>query len=95
MQVDYCDLCLLPMKENDCYMLSIASAKDRNYTTMEEYNACMDKLLKGIKYVCPTCKYIFDKIFELRMQNLSQLSNELLGIYNLPPKENKDEKDKK
>jgi hypothetical protein len=91
--ITYCDLCSGVIKESEYYMLSIASINDRNHTTMEEYNTCLDKLLKEIKYICPTCKKLIDEIFRLRLQNINQISLELLGIYELPSKD--DEKKRK
>jgi len=90
--ITYCDLCSGVIKEKEYYILSIAFTNDRNYTNMEEYNICLDKLLKDIKYICPTCKKLIDEIFRLRLQNINRISLELLGIYELPSKEDENEK---
>jgi hypothetical protein len=85
MHVDYCDLCGQPIKDNQHFVM-YATSQEPPIDLGETYNdyyAYLKKIEKEVKEICPTCKIIFDKIFELRLQNLSCLSNELLGIYNL------------
>lgn len=91
MQIIYCDFCSLPIKGNNYFVLSIFNAKDYNYTTEEEYLDIRDKLQKEIKHICPTCKELINEIFKLRLQNINQISLELLGIYELSPKDKNNE----
>jgi len=101
MFINYCDLCNTPLKDNNYYMLysttpDIYCPEPSNYESQTKYNEDYDnyltRLKKDVKSVCPTCKLVYDKIFELRLQNLSCLSNELLAIYNLPQYNNKKKK---
>ncbi len=91
--IPYCDTCGVPLKEGQYHILYSYDAKtpppspadytDRNLF-YREYNNYLEDMQKKAKMICPTCKMVIDKIFELRFKNLCQLSNELLGIYNLP-----------
>ena len=81
MQVNYCDLCNQPLKENDYYVLFVSTPKI--YLSGKDYFDYMEKVRKETKEICPTCKLVFDEIFKLRLQNLSQLAINLLGIYEL------------
>lgn len=88
MRVSYCDLCLAPFKENDMYMLRVSrpiTSEDIN-SYYESENAYWSKLKKEIKEICPTCKVLFDKIFELRRDNLCVLANQLQVQFDLSPK---------
>jgi hypothetical protein len=97
MIVTYCDLCGVPLKENESYFLVVCSAMntamnlDRTLTE-EDYRRYLDKIDKESqrKEICPTCKRLFDDIFKLRLQNLTEIANELLGIWKLSSKEDKD-----
>jgi len=80
MEVSYCDLCGVPLKDGEQYMLYISKPTAQEQT----YFDYLKDVKTETKDVCSTCKKIFDYIFELRLQNLSCLSNELLGIYQLP-----------
>ncbi len=85
MKVNYCDLCQQPLKGNDyIHIYSAPAAEEVPYDSLSEYYTYLNKMEKQVKDICPTCKTIIDKIFELRLQNLSLLANELLGIYKLP-----------
>lgn len=100
MQVNYCDLCSAPIKEGNFYMLYMSEPKDKNsLESLNDYHNYMDKVEKGVKEICPTCKHIFDRMFQLRLQRLSELTEELNLTYNLTskknPKERKNGKDKK
>jgi len=95
MRVDYCDLCGQPLKENDNYILyMIPSTEENSVTSVKNYFEQLQKIEKEIKDICPTCKTIIEKIFELRLQNLNKISNELLAIFNLPPIPNPKERRK-
>jgi hypothetical protein len=88
---------MLPIKDNDYYALSLQYCKD--VTKLEdsnddEYMEYIRKAQKNVKQICPTCREIIEKILEYRMENLSKLSNALLGIWKLPPKENPNDKKK-
>jgi hypothetical protein len=99
MHVSYCDLCGTPLKENNYYMLYTSEPKNTNFNEMNDYYNYLKKVEQGVKEVCPSCKHIFDKIFELKLERLSELANEINFTYNLPskknPKERKNEKENK
>ena len=92
MQIIYCDLCSSPIKENNFFMFYVCEPKNTYYDELNYYEN-LRKVQKEVKEICPSCKHIFDRIFELRLQRLSELSNELLGVYNLPSKKNPKERD--
>jgi hypothetical protein len=98
-QVNYCDLCGVPMKENDYYSINIMYCQDAKANDLEGYYAALNKVQKEMKEVCPNCKTLIDQIFRLRFQNLAAISDDLLGILSLPalppPKERKNDKEKK
>jgi hypothetical protein len=60
-----------------------------------EYCDYMKKVENGVKEICPTCKQIFYKMFELRLKRLSELADEINLTYNLQPKDKKNGKEKK
>lgn len=99
MKVIYCDLCGTPLKEGTSWVLYISSPTDGVYNGEESYNTYLGRIEKGCKELCPTCKYVFDKMFELRLTKLSQLAEELEKIYKIPtiknPKDRKNDKEKK
>jgi hypothetical protein len=99
MKVNYCDLCNAPLKEGNYYMIYLTEPEQKNIKNMGEYYDYLDKIEKEVKEICPSCKHVFDRMFELRLQKLSELANEILNIYNLQsklnPKERKNGKDKK
>ena len=97
MQVNYCDLCASPLKEGNFYMLYISEPRDTNFNEMAEYFDYMKKVRSSVKEVCPSCKHIFDKMFDLRLQRLSELTEEINCTYNLQshPKDKKNGKEKK
>jgi hypothetical protein len=95
MQVNYCDLCNQPLKDDDYFMFYISEAKSAKSTNLAEYCDCIDKVKKEFREVCPTCKHIFDKMFELRLLRLSELTEEINLNYNLPSKKKSNEKKQK
>ena len=99
MQIIYCDLCGQPIKDGELWSMYLTKQELEPPTDMNdvnEYYKRLDKITKEMKEICPSCKYVFDKLFELRLQNLNALSNELLGIYKLDTYEDKSKtKDKK
>jgi hypothetical protein len=99
MKVNYCDLCNAPLKEGNYYMIYLTTPRNTEVNNMREYYDYLDKMEKEVKEVCPTCKHVFDRMFELRLQRLSELANEIMDIYNLQskpnPKERKNGKEKK
>jgi len=104
MIVNYCDLCGSPLKTGEFYFLYCTtprssppdpySYEDANKYA-QEYQSYVHRLEKEVKEICPQCKNVFDRIFELRMKNLTNLSNELLGIFEHSDKDNKPDKNKK
>ena len=98
MIVQYCDLCGSPLKESEFYRLYIASPNNINQyrqedATYEDYMRYLQRIEKEVKEICPSCKIIFDKIFEYRLQGMSKLTDECAGMFNLPPKIDKKKKD--
>jgi len=67
--------------------------RESDFQDEQDYNDYMKKVQQNTKEVCPTCKQIFDKIFELRLARLSELADELNKIYQLP--DNNEKKKKK
>ena len=99
MIVNYCDLCGTPLKERNFWMLYVSEPKNTNYNEMDNYYEYLQKVQAGVKEICPSCKHVFDKMFELRLIRLSELAEEINQTYGLPskknPKEKDNEKDKK
>lgn len=93
MNVNYCDLCGCVIKENNFFSLYIADTQNAN--TIEDYHEYLKYIRGGVKEICPICKHIFDRMFELRLKNLSELVDEINFIYNLKSKERPDDKKKK
>jgi hypothetical protein len=89
MQITYCDLCGLPLKDKDFFLFYIIPAKQQapQFDNIEDYSENIGRISKEIKEVCPSCKHIIERIFELRFNNLRELESELLGIYEKQPKE--------
>lgn len=88
MRVDYCDLCNQPMKEDAMWVLYLSPPRESDKED-ESYNNYLKRIEKGSKVICPSCKYIFDKIFELRLVRLAELADEINRIYQLPYKKDK------
>jgi hypothetical protein len=98
MHVTYCDLCSQPLKDGNLCMLYIAEPRNINYEKLDYYSY-LNNIEKSAKEICPSCKHIFDRMFELRLHRLCELAEEINLTYNLPskknPKERKNEKEKK
>jgi len=98
MQITYCDFCMAPLKEHDYYMMYVTTPVGDSTSEIKDYNDYMEKISREVKQICPGCKDIFDKMFELKLKKLSELAEEIDGIYKLPskknPKERKNEKEK-
>lgn len=92
MNVNYCDLCGTIMKENNYYTLYIKDPSVTHFGSEEEYWNNVAKIQRDIKEICPTCKHIFDKMFELRIEKLYELTAEINKIYNVPSKKNPKER---
>jgi len=95
MHVNYCDLCGAPLKGENFFILYILLPGDTKYKDEKEYYSLVGKIQKEIKDICPTCKHIIDRMFELRLLGLSELANDINKIYQLPSKKNPIERDKK
>jgi hypothetical protein len=91
-QVSYCDLCGTPLKEGNYLMLYICEPRNTNFNEIGEYMEYMKKVERGVKEICPSCKHVFDRMFELRLERLSELAGEIMNTYNLPSKKNPKEK---
>ena len=85
MRISYCDLCGSVVKDGSQFYLYVANAADNtpDINNRDSYAQFLGELYKDVKEICPKCKYVIDKIFELRLQNLSKLNEELLGIFKL------------
>jgi len=100
-KVEYCDLCEVPLKESDYYMLYITCASSMPQSdNVEEYYQNLNKVQKQVKELCPDCKEIFDQIFKLRKEKLGELADDILDMYKKPTKnpphgDKKREQDKK
>jgi len=92
--VIYCDLCGQPVKENEIYFLYIAPPTNMR-TLHSSYAELIGMVKKEGKEVCLRCKEIFDRIFELRLQRLNELTEEINQVYNLPTKEKPKKKKKR
>lgn len=90
MKVDYCDLCGQPIKEEQSWFFYMSPPQENRTTDMDynEYASYLRSIQKETKEVCSTCKHIFDKMFELRLHRLSELTEEINCIFNLTPKPN-------
>ena len=88
MQISYCDLCGAPLKDGNCYMFYITEPRASNFNEADEYYNYLQKVRRDVKEICPTCKHIFNKMFELRLTRLSELTDEINTNYNLPSKKN-------
>jgi hypothetical protein len=99
MNVTYCDLCGNILKDENSATLYVSEAKSRDFQDTEAYYDYIKKVREESKQICPTCLRIFKKIFELRLQRLSELTEEINLIYNLKsiknPKERRRGKEKK
>lgn len=100
MNIKYCDFCDVPLKFDDFYILYLAYSKTNTPPhDMEDYERYLRHIEKETKEICPSCKTLIDEVFRLRLNNLKELKNELLGIYETPtrpnPKERKNDKEKK
>lgn len=93
--ITYCDLCMVPLKENDYYIMFISEPRNSNFETIEEFIEYKKQVENGMKEICPQCKYVFDKMFELRLQKLSELADEINFNYNLPSRKNPNERKNK
>jgi len=91
-QINYCDLCGQPLKENNYFMFYISESKNAQATNLKEYCEYIDKVKSEFREVCPTCKHIFDKMFELRLLRLAELTDEINLNYHLSPKIKNNEK---
>ena len=84
MRVNYCDLCGKVMKKNTKFMFYVGEPNNKEYDNVEEYMHYLKRVEREVKEICPTCKYIFDKIFEYRLQGLSKMTAELEHLFKLP-----------
>lgn len=95
-KVMYCDLCMIPIKENNFYTLYINNP-DNKYPDQSEFDNLKDyyqayyryitSIQKEVKEICPSCKHIFDKMFQLRLTRLCELTEEINLTFGLPTKE--------
>lgn len=93
MRANFCDLCGGIIKGRDYYCLLIIKPTTEEITP-ESYLHMLGQIEKDKKDVCPTCKEVFDKMFELRLHKLSQLAIEITKIVKLPTKPNPKERNK-
>jgi len=60
---------------------------DNNTEYKAAYERYIAQLQRDVKDICPSCKFIYDKIFEYRLQNMSKLTEECEHLFNLPANE--------
>ena len=95
MQVQYCDLCGVPLKEKDYYSIYISYANiDSKFSSYNEqtYYDYLKKVEKDVKQICPRCKELLDKIFEYRLEGMYKLTEECFDLFGLPVKKNPQER---
>jgi len=93
MQVNYCDLCRVPLKDGDYYMLYITKAQPEQQAQQSQeevqklygdsfnsyaYYDYVKKVQQGVKDVCPKCKEIFDRLFAVRMERIGELADDIM-----------------
>lgn len=93
MQVNYCDLCGHPLKDNNYFTLYCKDPSVKSMNDEDAYWEMVAKIQRDVKTICPTCKHIFDQIFELRLKRLCELTEEINNMYNLKSKKNPKERD--
>ncbi len=94
-----CDLCGCPIKDENYYFSYIIDAQftqaSKDYSGEYKdlyYKNLVNDISKSAKEICPNCKTIIEEIFRLRKKNLNNLSKDLLCLYQLSDKDNKEEK---
>jgi len=93
MQVNYCDLCGQPIKDGESWVLYLSPPTILNQA--QYYDELIKTIKKNSKEICLRCKDIFDKIFELRLQRLSELTEEINNAYHMPLKKIKEKNGEK
>lgn len=87
MEIHYCDMCGIPVKDGSFFMLYIANptwnnGEELTEEVMREHYA---RIEKETKEVCPKCKKIFDDIFAYRMDGIIKMAKECQDTFALPP----------
>ena len=96
MNVQYCDLCMSPIKEGEVCMLystkpgALPPPKDAQDT--EAYYEYLLSVAREVKEICPCCKDIFDRIFDLKLTRLCEIVKDIEGTWKLPNKLNPKER---
>jgi hypothetical protein len=96
MEIKYCDLCGIPLKEKDYYTIYSAYANNdisRFLNNERAYYEYIKNLQKGIKEICPRCKELMDRIFEYRLEGMYKLTEQCYELFGLPEKKNPKERD--
>lgn len=94
MQVTYCDLCGCPLKEGTYYMLYVANphvSYDMHSNAQQYYN----QIEKETKCICPTCRELFNRIFEYRLEGMIKLTEECAAMFNIEVKDKHPKKKEK
>ena len=93
MELHICDFCSAPIKGEDYYQLYVRHISE-HYNDEDNVNSFsyLNTEAKKVKEICPTCKGIFDRIFELRMEKIEELAAELQRMYELAPKKIEDKR---
>jgi hypothetical protein len=92
MQVNYCDLCGQPLKERIYFTLYVKDPSVKSTNDEDAYWEMVAKIQRDVKVICPSCKHVFDQIFELRLKRLCELTEEINSMYNLKSKKNPKER---
>jgi hypothetical protein len=91
MTIHYCDLCSAPLKDEYflLYLTSVKEVKNMHELTSSNYQQALNQMQQKCKEICPNCKDVYDRLFELRLENVSELACELVKMFALPSKVNK------
>lgn len=86
MNVNYCDLCGNPIKQEQIWILYVLEPINANVKF--DYLECVKEIENKKKEICSNCKYLFDKIFEYRLDRMNKLTEECQELFNLSTNKN-------
>jgi len=95
MLINYCDLCGSPLKENNFTTLYVNNPNNpppdsTKFDNIDDYskayNSYILRLQRDVKEICPSCRHLFNKIFEYRLEGMAKLTEDCRYLFNLPTK---------